>query len=140
VRYFDRFTQSKFLRFALIGTFGFLVNEAALFGCLRLGLNKDQSWFPAFLVAVTFTWWGNRTLTFRDRAAQNGLLAEWATFLAANSIGNLANLGVYFTLVHLAPYPLSDPLAALAAGALSGMVFNFAASQRFVFRKKSPQP
>ena len=137
----DQIFRSKFLRFALVGSLGFAVNEAALYVCLGLGhLNKDQGWLPAFLVAVTFTWWGNRTITFRESAADRGLLAEWAAFLAANSIGALANALVYFTLIHFAPPPISYPLIALAAGTLTGMAFNFVASQRFVFRKKSAQP
>jgi putative flippase GtrA len=137
----ERLFRSKFLRFALIGTLGFLVNEAALYLCLRLShLNKDQGWFPAFLVAVTFTWWGNRTITFHEHAADKGLLGEWAAFVLANSVGALANAAVYFSLVHFAPPPVSNPQLALAAGALTGMLFNFAASQRYVFRKNSAQP
>jgi putative flippase GtrA len=137
----ERVFRSKFLRFALIGSLGFLVNEAALYLLLRLGhLNKDQGFFPAFLVAVTFTWWGNRTITFREHAADKGLLGEWAAFLVANSFGLLANAAVYFSLVHFAPSPASNPQIALAAGTLTGMLFNFASSQRFVFRKNSAEP
>ena len=135
------FLQSRFLRFALVGSLGFFVNESALYLCLRLvHLNKDQAWLPAFLVAVTFTWWGNRSFTFPDYAAEKGLLAEWAAFLVANSIGALVNAAVYFALIHLAAEPLNNPLLALAAGTIVGMLFNFVASRRFVFRKKSAQP
>jgi putative flippase GtrA len=141
VKFIGQVFRSKFLRFALIGSFGFLVNEAALYLCLHLGhLNKDQGWFAAYLVAVTFTWWGNRTITFREYASDKGLLAEWAAFVVANGVGAFANATVYFSFVHFAPSPASDPLLALAAGALAGMAFNFAAAQRFVFRKKSAQP
>jgi putative flippase GtrA len=130
--------RSRFLRFAFVGSLGFFVNEAALYLCLHLGhLNKDQAWLPAFLVAVTFTWWGNRSLTFRDCAAKKGLIAEWAAFLVANSIGALVNAAVYFALVHLATPPLNNPLLALAAGTIVGMLFNFMASRHFVFRKNS---
>lgn len=133
--------RSKLLRFAMVGVFGLLVNEAALFVCLRFThLDKVESWFPAFLAAVTFTWLGNRTITFREHAGRSGLLAEWAAFVVANSVGAITNYCVYFALVKMAPAPISNPLLALAAGAVAGMLFNFSAAQRFVFRKNSAQP
>jgi putative flippase GtrA len=137
----ERLLRSRFLRFALVGGAGFVVNEAALAAALRLGhLDKYSGWLCAFLVAVTFTWWGNRTLTFRDIAARKGLLGEWAAFLVANSLGAVANFGVYSALVTFAAKPFGDPFVAVAAGTLVGLMFNFAASQRFVFRDQSTKP
>ena len=133
-----RLFQSRFMRFALVGGAGFVVNEAVLVACLEaVHLNKYQAWLPAFLVSVTFTWWGNRTLTFREFAAKRGLALEWASFVAANSMGAVANAGMYYALVRFAPPPLGNPLVALAAGTLTGLAFNFAASKRFVFRDRS---
>lgn len=133
-----RILKSRFLRFALVGGTGFFVNEAALYCVLRLArLDKYSAWLAAFLVAVTFTWWGNRTLTFRDRAAQKGLFAEWGAFVIANSLGAIANFAVYFTLVTFAGSPLNNPLVAVAAGTLIGLVFNYTTSQRFVFRNSA---
>ena len=131
----SRILRSRFLRFALVGGTGFFVNEAALYCALALAhLDKYSGWFVAFVVAVTFTWWGNRTLTFRDRAARKGLLAEWGAFVIANSLGAAANFAVYFALVTYAGRPAGNPLVAVAAGTLVGLVFNFVTSQRFVFR------
>jgi putative flippase GtrA len=135
VSFIQRLFNSRFLRFGLVGGAGFVVNEIALAGALRLGhLDKYTGWLAAFLVAVTFTWWGNRTLTFRSHATRTGLLREWATFVIANSLGACANFAVYFALVALAAAPLNNPLIAIAAGTLVGMVFNYMASLRFVFR------
>jgi len=130
-----RFHEIRFLRFALVGTGGFLVNWVALYLALHLlPLNKYSGWFAAFLVAVTFTWWGNRTLTFRDRAATTGLLREWFVFLIGNSLGAAANFLVYFFLVTFAPPPFGNPLLAIVAGTIVGMVFNFVISSRYIFR------
>ena len=132
-----RIHEIRFLQFALVGTAGFLVNELVLFISLHfVGLNKYQAWFPAFAVAVTFTWWGNRTLTFRERAAKRVIALEWLTFVFANAVGALANLGTYFLLVSEVPEPLGNPLLANVAGTLIGLIFNFTVSSRFVFRKK----
>lgn len=130
--------RSRFLRFAAVGGAGFVVNEAVLHLALVLGADRYTGWLASFAVAVTFTWWGNRTLTFRDHAAETGLLREWATFVVANSLGALANFATYSLLVNFVAAPLGDPHLALAAGTIVGLVFNFTASRRFVFRRRSP--
>src|SRR3984957_4792689 len=123
-----RVHEIRFLRFAFVGTCGFLVNWGALYLALHFAhLDKYSGWFAAFLVAVTFTWWGNRTLTFRESAAREGLAREWATFVVANSLGALANFAVYSGLVTFAAPPLGYPLVAIAAGTLVGLLFNFVA-------------
>ena len=133
----QRLHRVRFLRFALIGTAGFVVNEGVLLVALRLvGLNKYQAWFPAFAVAVTFTWWGNRTLTFREHAATQNIALEWLTFALTNGFGALANFGTYYFLVKYIPAPLGNPLLANAVGTLVGLIFNFTLSSRVVFRQK----
>jgi len=133
----SRLSKVRFLRFALVGTAGFVVNECILFLALHVaGLNKYQAWFPAFAVAVTFTWWGNRTLTFRGRAATHNIALEWLIFVLTNGFGALANFGTYYALVKFAPAPFGNPLLANAVGTLVGLVFNFTVSSRVVFRHK----
>ena len=134
-----RLTQSRVLRFGLVGAAGYVVNAAALWLVLHLfALDKYTSYVPAFLVAVTFTWWGNRVLTFHEHAARENLLVEWARFVAANLIGFFANWALYSALVALAPQPLNNVFVAQIAGTLFGMIFNFTLSKRFVFRGNLP--
>ena len=130
-----RLLQARFLRFGLVGGAGFVVNEAALFVVIALvHLGPKLAQIPAFFVAVTFTWWGNRVLTFREHAAQTSLFREWGKFVAANGLGAVVNYAVYVSLLSFAPYPANIPYVALAAGTLVGLVFNFTLSKRFVFR------
>jgi putative flippase GtrA len=130
-----RIHEIRFLRFAFIGACGFLVNWLALYLALHFAhLDKYSGWFAAFFVAVTFTWWGNRTLTFRDRASSHGLLREWFVFLIGNSLGAAANFSIYFILVTFAPPPFANPLLAIVAGTILGLVFNFTVSSRYIFR------
>jgi len=132
-----RLKESRFLRFAFVGGLGFLVNEAALYFALAvLGFGKYGGGVFSFMVAVTFTWWGNRMLTFRDEAARGGaaIAREWATFVAANSIGLAVNYAVYAGMIALAPAPLNSPYIALAFGTVAGLAFNFVMSSRVVFR------
>lgn len=131
------FLRSQFLRFALVGGAGFLVNEAMLALAIHLlGLDPYSAQIVAFLVTVTFTWWGNRKLTFHAEAASRLrlMVREWVAFVTANTFGFLVNYAVYAGLVGLAPPPLSSPYLALAAGTLAGLVFNFTLSKRVVFR------
>jgi putative flippase GtrA len=130
-----RLYQSRFLRFGLVGAAGFPVFAAVLFVCHDLlGLSKQISWFPAFFISATFTWWGNRLLTFREHAARENLVKEWSKFIIANGLGALANLLLYTALVQFAPSPANNIYLAAAAGTLLGFVFNFTMSKRFVFR------
>ena len=127
-----------FLRFAVVGGVGFLVNTAAFWIALNLlHLSKDTAWFVAFVPAVTFTWWGNRTITFQKYASSGGrdTLNEWALFAITNGFGAVVNYGVYEALIHWTPWPLRDPFVALACGVLTGMAFNFTLSKRLVFRR-----
>jgi putative flippase GtrA len=129
--------QSRFLRFAVVGTAGFAVNEAALWAALNLiHLGKYGAGLFSFLCAVTFTWWGNRLLTFREQAASGAraMAVEWAKFVGANALGFAVNYAIYAACLAFAPAPLDSPYAALALGTVVGLVFNFALSQRLVFR------
>jgi putative flippase GtrA len=135
VAFARRLAQSRILRFAAVGSAGYFVSAAALWSLHHLvALNYDASYVPAFLVAVTFTWWGNRMLTFREHAARASLAEEWTKFVAASLVGFCANYALYEVLRHFAPAPANNPFVAQAAGTLFGLVFNFTLSKRFVFR------
>jgi putative flippase GtrA len=132
-----RLATSRFAKFAVVGGVGFLVNEAALWMALTLlRFNPYLAGIFSFLVAATFTWWGNRLLTFRERAARGprSIAAEWITFVAVNGIGFLVNYAIYASLITFAAPPLNSPFVALAFGTLAGLLLNFALSSQLVFR------
>jgi len=129
---------SPYLRFGLVGGCGFLVDETIL-TIMHYGLGVDRYSARAISIfcAATFTWWGNRNLTFAEHATTGGPLAlgrEWFKFMLANGVGALVNYSTYTLLVSFAPAPFSNPLLATAAGVGVGLVFNFTLSKRFVFR------
>jgi putative flippase GtrA len=134
----DGLTNSRFLRFALVGTAGFLVNEAALWVALNgLHAGKYAAGLIAFVVAVTFTWWGNRQLTFRDRAVHGrAIIVEWAQFVLANGLGFAINYSVYASLITFAPLPFGIPYVALGFGTVAGLLINYVLSSRVVFRTR----
>jgi len=137
-RLWKRLRNARIIRFGIVGGAGFVVNEAALWMALNFAhFNRYTAQIPAFFVAVTFTWWGNRVLTFREHAAQTSLIGEWAKFVLANGFGAIANYTLYVTLLRFGPYPVNSPYLALTAGTLLGLLFNFTMSKRFVFRGSS---
>lgn len=132
-----RLFTSRFIRFGIVGGGGFIVNEAALFGAHHLcNAGPKLSWVLAFIPSVIFTWWGNRSLTFPDRASRHptGMAKECSRFVATNSLGALANFIVYAAVVKYAPFPFSIPYLALVAGVFVGLIFNFTFSLKVVFR------
>ena len=88
------------------------------------------------MVAMTFTWWGNRTMTFAAHAATGlrGIFHEWLRFVAANGLGAIVNYTTYATLHAFAPAPFDNKYLALAAGVGVGLIFNFTLSKTLVFR------
>jgi putative flippase GtrA len=139
----DKLMASKLIRFGAVGGAGFFVNEAAL-AVARAGLDLGDhaAWLFGFAVAVTFTWWGNRTFTFHEHKSTGhaGMFGEWVRFVATNSFGAAANFAVYALLIAYAPWPLNVPYVALFFGVLVGLVFNFTLSKRIVFRTHLTPP
>ena len=129
---------SQFLRFGLFGGCGFIVDESIL-SLLHyvIGVDLYSARAVSIFCAATFTWWGNRNLTFSEHAASGGaveLAREWFRFMLANGVGAMVNYGTYTLCVSFAPTPFSNPLLATAVGVGVGLIFNFALSKRFVFK------
>jgi len=124
----------RFLLFALVGSTGLAVHLATLFVALKLfNLPFAEAQGCGALVAMTTNFILNNFLTYRDQrlkgfAILRGLLA----FYFVCSVGLLANVGVAFSVYD------HEPIwwVAGAAGALMGVVWNYAMSGLFVWRKR----
>ena len=138
---FSRFVRwllrHSFARFAAVGTVGYMVDAAVLALDTRwLGMDPYSGRVLSIFVAMTFTWLGNRYLTFAQRRAHGaGAIArEWLKFIGANAVGAVINYGVYAALVHSGPPPLDDKYAAQFLGVLAALIFNFTLSKKLVFK------
>ncbi len=132
-------STSRFLRFCIVGGFGFVIDASVFFALHDLaGFSPYAARALSILAAMTGTWMGNRTLTFRDHAATGGhaVLREWLTFAGTNAIGNLANFATFSALVGFAPPPFNYRYLALVAGTAMGLMFNFTLSKNVVFRPR----
>lgn len=123
----------RLLKFAVVGTLGFVVDVAVLYGMARLGtgwlIGRACSW----LCAATFTWAVNRRFTFA--VAKPPTAYEWAAFLAANSAGGLINYAIFAASLEFVPAVAAHPYVGVGLGSVAGMLVNFVLSARLVFTK-----
>ena len=131
-----RLAQFEFARFAVIGTLAFFVDTFVLYGALAVGLGFYAGRAVSYLVAVTFTWYGNRRITFADSRAYGAaaVAAEWLKFVVTNLLGGAANYAMYALLVANVGIVRAWPVLGVAAGSLVGMTLNFTLSKFVVFR------
>lgn len=124
----------RFLLFALVGAVGLFVHLVTLYISLeRFDVEFAEAQAVAAFVAMTGNFFLNNRLTYRDQrlkglAAIRGLLL----FYLVCGVGLLANVGVAFSVYD------QEPIwwLAGAAGALMGVVWNYAVSSLFVWRAK----
>lgn len=128
-----RSPKAELVLFSLAGAAGFLVDAGIVWVFTKAGAGPLTAQAVAFTVAVTVTWLLNRRFTFAHQASPHWL-REWLHYVAANSIGAVVNNGVYVLLVLSMALFSREPVLAVAAGSLAGLVFNFTASRAWVFR------
>lgn len=125
----------QFLLFSLVGVAGFFVDAGTLYICsILLGLDPYAGRLLSYLAAATTTWQLNRRFTF-PHADSSRPHRQWAKFITSNAIGGLVNYGVYAAIIANVPHTPVTLMFAVAIGSLSGLVFNFFVSKRYVFTR-----
>jgi dolichol-phosphate mannosyltransferase len=124
----------RFLLFAMVGSIGLFVHLGTLFIALRLfDVPFPQAQAVGALVAMTSNFILNNFLTYRDQRLKGfAILRGLLLFYLVCSVGLFANVGVAFSVYD------QEPIwwLAGAAGALMGVVWNYAMSGLFVWRKR----
>ncbi|RXT50666.1 glycosyltransferase family 2 protein [Bradyrhizobium betae] len=124
----------RFVLFAMVGGIGLVVHLTTLFIALQIFKAPfAEAQAAGALVAMTGNFILNNFLTYRDQRLKGfGLLRGLIAFYIVCSVGLLANVGVAFSVYD------QEPIWWLAglAGALMGVVWNYAMSGLFVWRKK----
>ena len=124
----------RFLLFAMVGSIGLFVHFAALFVALEaFDLPFPNAQGVAALCAMTSNFILNNFLTYRDQRLKGlAILRGLLLFYLVCSVGLLANVGVAWSVFD------QEPIwwLAGAAGALMGVVWNYAMSGLFVWRKR----
>ena len=124
----------RFLLFAMVGGTGLFVHLGTLFVALKLfGLPFPQAQGIGAFVAMTSNFILNNFLTYRDQRLKGfAILGGLLAFYLVCSVGLFANVGVAFSVYDKQPIWW----LAGAAGALMGVVWNYAMSGLFVWRKR----
>ena len=126
---------AQFFRFGIVGLCGFFVDISVLYLMRLLGLDLYTARAVSFVVAATFTWFGNRLVTFaHDRPAGQPLATEWMRYVTAMTFGGAVNYGVYALLITFVPVFLLHPWLAVAAGTGAGLTINFVLARRILHK------
>jgi dolichol-phosphate mannosyltransferase len=127
-----RVIPTRFALFGTVGAAGVVVHFAVLSALLfLLGEGFALAQTAAVLVAMSFNFWLNNWLTYRDKRLKGAgaLLRGWLGFVATCAVGAFANVAI---ATFLEDKGLFWALAALA-GIVVGSVWNYALSSRFVW-------
>jgi dolichol-phosphate mannosyltransferase len=124
----------RFLLFAMVGGTGLFVHLGTLFVALKLlHVPFAEAQAAGAFVAMTSNFILNNFLTYRDQRLKGfAILGGLLAFYLVCSVGLFANVGVAFSVYDKQPIWW----LAGAAGALMGVVWNYAMSGLFVWRKR----
>lgn len=131
-KWLGRVIPTRFALFGTVGALGVGVHMAVLAALLLVaGKGFAVAQTGAVLAAMSFNFWLNNWLTYRDKRLVGAVavLRGWAGFCAACSVGALANVAI---ASFLEARGLMWALAALI-GIIVGAVWNYALSSRFVW-------
>ncbi len=124
----------RFLMFAMVGSLGLFVHLAVLFVVLKIfDVRFPEAQACGAVLAMTSNFILNNFLTYRDQRLKGfAILRGLLLFYLVCSVGLFANVGVAFSVYD------QEPIwwLAGAAGALMGVVWNYAMSGLFVWRKR----
>jgi dolichol-phosphate mannosyltransferase len=124
----------RFLLFALVGSIGLFVHLLTLDVALNaLAVPFAQAQALGAVLAMTSNFVLNNFLTYRDQRLKGfAILRGLLLFYLVCGVGLIANVGVAFSVYDQRPIWW----LAGAAGALMGVVWNYAMSGLFVWRKR----
>jgi dolichol-phosphate mannosyltransferase len=123
---------TRFALFGTVGALGVVVHFAVLTALLFVfGERFAIAQTAAVLVAMSFNFWLNNWLTYRDKRLTGfgALLRGWLGFIATCAVGAFANVAI---ATFMEGQGVFWALAALA-GIVVGSVWNYALSSRFVW-------
>jgi putative flippase GtrA len=135
---FLRQGASELVRFACVGTGGFILDTSIVYATRDL-LGIYAAGIVGYIGGSVLTWMLNRSWTFRDRVTTKPSFQQWLTYLSASSAGFVLNRGAFFAAVTCSSFVSEHPVFGVAIGSVAGMLLNFTLNRAVVFRAHSPQ-
>lgn len=118
----------KFLRFACVGSLGFVVDATCFYLLLQITIPPMTARVFSFWLAASVTWLGNRHFTF----AKNHLDApfnQWLKHMLSAHSSGAVNLIIFYIISINYAVEL-----AFLVGIVLGTISNYWLSSRFVFK------
>lgn len=132
-----RYVPIRFIPFALVGGAGVFVHLLVLWLVFDLGGARfavGQS--VAAVVAMTFNFFINNVVTYRDRQLRGwGLLRGWVSFTLACSLGAVANVGIATYAFETQLVGNTARVLSAMAGIIVGAVWNYAVTSVYTWNK-----
>lgn len=122
--------RGMFLRFALVGAAAFAFDAALTTALIAVGAPPPIARAIALFVSMNATFLANGIVTFGGFARGAALIRQWAAYMLANALGAGVNYGVFLLVVGHA-----QPILAVAAGSIAGLVVNYTGSRWLAFRR-----
>jgi putative flippase GtrA len=125
---------SRFIRFSIIGTFGYLIDISIFFAINELyELSVYFSRIISFVFAATFSWYGNRLFTFAS-SKKKRVLKEWIDYLYSMTPGAAMNYLVFLIIVFSFENTQVVLFFAFSIGVLVGLLINYNLAKKYVFK------
>ena len=126
---------NKFIRFSIIGGFGFIVDVFIFFLAMQL-FDASVYLFKLFsaFFAACFTWYGNRIVTFSIQK-RDDIWREWLNYIYAMIPGTIVNYLVFCLIVYSIGDDKVSLFFAISLGVISGLTINFNLAKLLVFKK-----
>lgn len=131
-RYLGRIIPTRFALFGTVGGLGVFVHMGVLAALFRTGLaGFSLATAVATVVAMTFNFWLNNLLTYRDKklVGARAMFWGWAGFCATCAVGAFANVAAATFLQAKGLHWIGAALA----GIVLASVWNYALSSKFVW-------
>ncbi|WP_308815326.1 glycosyltransferase family 2 protein [Sphingomonas sp. GV3] len=131
-RMFGHVVPVRFAMFSGIGVLGVGVHMGVLGAALSLGADFLLAQILGAMSAMTFNFFLNNTLTYRERRLKGfrKLFDGWVSFCIVCSVGLIANIGI---AAFLHDFRDGSAAGSALAGILVGAVWNYALSSKFTW-------
>ena len=126
----------EFLRFALVGACGFIVDVTVFLSILTAGSDPYFARAVSALLAIGATWCLNKEWTFRTCGYRH-TVKTLPTYVLVQSGGLTVNYLVFAAVQTFLTGGLLHSIVALSSGATAALLFNFTGARGIVFRRPS---
>ncbi len=130
----EKLLVSRFIRFSIIGTFGYLIDISIFFILIELfDVSAYIGRLFSFFIAATFSWLGNRLFTF-SLTKRSRVVREWIDYLYSMIPGAAVNYAIFSSIVYIFDDTRETLFFAFSIGVLVGLAINYNIARNFVFK------